>query len=205
MWSELAADARFYSTLRWPESDGPWRRTLVWFLSCGLLVLALQRLAHHHLARRAERGWTAGTIASRVMLALARRPIFIVTKCDVADAIEIGPGTYLSDRGFLILGPKRIGSGTLIHERVTIGVRAGSGVRPTIGENVWIGPDCVIYGEVSLGDGATVLPGSVLSMNVPAGAVAGGNPATIVCRQFDNGRLRRTLATDIDAKSLTAK
>lgn len=178
---------------------------LVWLSSRGLLVLALQRLGHEHRARRTQGGWTPATLASRLVLALVRRPIFIITKCDVADAIEIGPGTYLSDRGCLILGPKRIGSGTLIHERVTIGVRAGSAVRPTIGANVWIGPDCVIYGEVSLGDGATVLPGSVLSSNVPAGALAGGNPATIRRRRFDNSALRRTLATEIDPESLAAQ
>lgn len=205
MWSELAADARLYRALRWPGRKGRWQCTLVWFRSRGLMLLALQRIAHHYRARRAREGWSAGTIALRILLALVGRPILIITRSDVPDWIDIGRGIYLSDHGFLILGPKRIGSGTLIHQRVSIGVRAGSATPPTIGENVWIGPDCVIYGDISLGDGATVLPGSVLSMNVPAGAVAGGNPATIVRRQFDNSPLRRTLATDIDPKSLAAK
>jgi serine O-acetyltransferase len=205
MWPELAADARLYSALQWPGRKRPWPRALVWFRSRGLIMLALQRIAHHYQARRAREGWSAGTIAWRILLALVRRPVFIITKSEVSDWVDIGGGIYLSDNGFLILGPQRIGSGTLIHQRVSIGVRAGSAVRPTIGENVWIGPDCVIYGEISLGDGATVLPGSVVSMSVPAGAVAGGNPATIVRRQFDNRTLRRTLATDIDPKSLAAK
>jgi serine O-acetyltransferase len=202
MWSELAADARFYSALRWPGKEGPLRRALIWVRSPGLLVLALQRASHRYLECRAQRGRTCEAIALRLLQRLARLPIAMLTKCDVADSIVIGRGIYLSDQGFLILGPERIGSGTLIHERVTIGVRAGEERRPSIGENVWIGPDSVIYGNVSLGDGATVLPGSVVSMNVPAGAVAAGNPAVIVRRQFDNAALRRTLARNIDPGSL---
>ncbi|MGP8035314.1 MAG: acyltransferase [Steroidobacteraceae bacterium] len=166
--------------------------------SPGLLVLALQRLMHHYEKRRLQCGRTAETILLRLVIALVRRPVFILTKCDVAERTDIGPGVYLSDRGFLILGPHSIGSGTVIHERVTIGVRAGEQGRPVVGKNVWIGRDCVIYGSLSIGDGATVLPGSVLSMNVPVGAVAGGNPATIVHRQFNNGPLRRSLAGEVN-------
>jgi len=204
MSSELAADARLYSSLRWPGSDAFLRRAVVWLCSTGLLVLALQRISHRYLERRALRGWTAETILLRLIIALARRPIAILSKCDLAGDITIGNGVYLSDRGFLILRPARIGSGTLIHERVTIGVRAGDPAKPVIGNNVWIGPDCVIYGKVSVGDGATILPGSIVSMSVPAGAVVAGNPAMIVRRQFDNSGLRRSLASGIDSKTLAA-
>jgi serine O-acetyltransferase len=181
------------------------RRALIWFRSSGLLVLALQRVSYGFLQQRAQRGWTAGTIGLRILIGLTRRPMMILTKCDVDDSIQIDPGVYLSDNGFLILGPVRIGSGTLIHERVTIGVRAGDPGKPVIGEKVWIGPDCVIYGNLSVGDGATVLPGAVVSMSVPARAVAAGNPATIVRREFDNTALRGSLARDIDPQSLVPR
>jgi serine O-acetyltransferase len=191
-----------YSALRWPGRVGALWRALIWVRSTGLLVLALQRVSHRYLLHRAQRGWSAETLVLRILIALARRSIAILTKCDVAELVDVGQGVYLSDRGFLILGPERIGGGTLIHERVTIGVRAGDPGRPVIGENVWIGPDCIIYGNVSVGNGATVLPGSVVSMNVPAGAVISGNPATIVRRGFDNTALRRTLGTDIVRPSM---
>jgi len=204
MSSELAADAKLYSSLRWPRSDTSLRRALVWLCSSGLLVLALQRISHRYIERRALKGWTAETLLLRLVIALGRRPIAIVTKCDLAGDITIGHGVYLSDRGFLILRPERIGSGTLIHERVTIGIRAGDPAKPVIGDNVWIGPDCVIYGNVTVGNGATILPGSVVSMSVPAGAVVAGNPAIIVRRQFDNAELRRTLNSVIDPKRLAS-
>ena len=205
MWSALIADARLSSRLKWPPGDSALRRALIWFRSRGLLVLALQRLSYGYLQRRAQRGWTAGTIALKVLIALTRRPLMILTKCDVDKSIQIDPGVYLSDRGFLILGAVRIGSGTLIHERVTIGVGAGDPGKPVIGENVWIGPDCIIYGGLSVGDGATVLPGAVESMNIQARAVAAGNTATIVRRHVDNAVIRGSLARDIDPRSLAPK
>jgi acetyltransferase-like isoleucine patch superfamily enzyme len=44
-----------------------------------------------------------------------------------------------------------------------------------------------------------------VSVSVPAGAVAGGNPATIVRRQFDNAALRGTLVRVIDPKLIASK
>lgn len=196
MWSELAADARLSSRLRWPDRSSSLRRALIWLRSGGLLVLALQRVSHRYVQRRAQLGWTPGLILTRLLIGLTRRPIMMVMKCDVDETIDIAPGIYLSDCGFLILGAVGIGSGTLIHERVTIGAGAGA-KKPMVGANVWIGPDCVLYGGISVGDGATVLPGSVVSIDVPPGAVAAGNPATIIQRQFDNAALRRTLARDV--------
>lgn len=202
MWSELAVDARLYSALHWPRRAGRLWYGLIWLRAPGLWVLALQRVMRHYTQLRSRGGWTAQTIALRLLIALARRPVFILTKCDVAERSDIAAGVYLSDRGFLILGPHAIGSGTLIHERVTIGVRAGEQGRPDIGAKVWIGRDCVIYGHLSIGEGATVLPGSVVSINVPAGAVVAGNPASILRREFDNAPLRGSLAGDVDRASL---
>lgn len=202
MWSALAADARLYHALRWPGKKGALSCALIWVRSPGLLVLACQRLHHSYQGYRESEGWSVRTVALRLVLAIGRWPLTMLYKCDVSTATEIADGVYLSDRGQLILGAVRIGSGTVIHDRVTIGTRASGPETPVIGRNVWIGPDCVIYGDITIGDGATILPGSVVSMNVRPGAVAGGNPAILVCPHFDNARLRRTLAADVDRATL---
>ena len=155
---------------------------------------------------RRRDGWTLRLVALRIVLVVAKPLEFMLTKSDVWINTDIAPNVYLSDRGYVFLGPWRIGSGTLIHERVLIGAKAAqSDARPAIGDNVWIGPECVIYGDSRLGDGCTVLPGSVLSMNVPDRAVVGGNPAVIVRKDFDNSDLRRSVAVNIDRKTLTWK
>ena len=85
----------------------------------------------------------------------------------------------------------------MIGARVTIGRSHVNGGRPIIGRNVWIGSDCVIYGAISIGDGPTLLPGTVISKNIPANIVMQGNPARLVLQNFDNAELRDL--QDLDA------
>ena len=53
-------------------------------------------------------------------------------------------------------------------------------VRPVrIGNNVMIGGFCVIAPGVTIGDGASIGPGTIVSRNVPAGAIVTGNSMRI--------------------------
>lgn len=47
--------------------------------------------------------------------------------------------------------------------------------RVQIGENVWIGPGCVIRNGISIGDNARVNMGAVVTLSVPAGMSVSGN------------------------------
>ena len=47
--------------------------------------------------------------------------------------------------------------------------------RVHIGENVWIGPGCVLRNGISIGDNARVNMGAVVTLSVPAGASVSGN------------------------------
>lgn len=173
-------------------------------LSRGLIALEVHRLTHRYRGMRRLRRWAPSTVALKLMVVLGRALVVVLNKSDINATSAIDSGVYLSDRGYLMIGPRRVGRGTLIHHHVTIGSKAGGGSdKATVGENVWIGPDCVIYGNIAIGDGATVLPGSVVSWNVPSRAVVGGNPATIILSEFDNSSLRRSLDTNIDRSLLT--
>jgi serine O-acetyltransferase len=101
---------------------------------------------------------------------------------------QINGVVYLSNRGYLMYGVRSIGAGSLIHERCTFGcsVAGGGEGRPVIGEHVWIGPDCIIAGSLTAGDGATVLPGSFLTFSVPPRTVVKGNPTLLVRTNFEN-------------------
>jgi acetyltransferase-like isoleucine patch superfamily enzyme len=58
-----------------------------------------------------------------------------------------------------------------------------SDVRPvTIGDDVWIGKDCIVFPGVRIGQGAIVSAGSVVRKHIPPYAVVAGNPAQIVFR-----------------------
>jgi len=204
IWPAVRDDFRFYCSLHFPRGASLPRRLLRCMRSAGFFVLAILRAERNFMECRRRDGWTLRLVVLRIVLVFAKPLEFMMTKSDVWINSDIAPNVYLSDRGYLFLGPWTIGGGTLIHDRVLIGAKAAqSDARPAIGANVWIGPECVIYGDSRLGDGCTVLPGSVLSMNVPDRAVVGGNPAVIVRRDFDNSGLRHSLAVNIDRETLT--
>jgi acetyltransferase-like isoleucine patch superfamily enzyme len=50
----------------------------------------------------------------------------------------------------------------------------------TIGDDVWIGKDCIIFPGVRIGDCAIVSAGSVVRRHVPPYAVVAGNPAQVI-------------------------
>ncbi len=121
----------------------------------------------------------------------------ISSKSEIDERIEIDSGVCFSDQGYIMYGAQKTGTGTVIGTRVTVGMGHADNGRPLIGRDVWIGSDCIVYGSISIGDGATLLPGTVLSKSIPAGAVMQGNPARLVLQNFDNSKLR--MLQDADA------
>jgi len=179
-------------------------------LPAGKLVIANQRVSRRFIeARRAKRGWTLNQIVLRARLAILSPLMVAIAKAEVLDDVEIDEDVYLSERGHFVIGARRIGAGTHIHHCVTIGRDLFDGGRPLIGRDVWIGSDCVIYGNIAIGDGATILPGTVLTKSIPPRVVVQGNPARVVRRDFDNSSLRRSHDPEVtvlpDAPAAVAK
>ena len=76
------------------------------------------------------------------------------------------------------------------------GARPAEGELPykgdtVIGNDVWIGFDALIMPGVRIGDGAIVAARSVVTSDVPAYAIVGGNPARVVRARFDADHVRR--------------
>ena len=55
-----------------------------------------------------------------------------------------------------------------------------------IGNDVWIGRECVIMPGVHIGDGAIITACSVVVKDIPAYTVAGENPAKPLKKRFDD-------------------
>jgi len=49
----------------------------------------------------------------------------------------------------------------------------------TIEDNVWLGHGVLILGSVTIGEGAIIQAGAVVTKDVPKLGIAGGNPATV--------------------------
>lgn len=54
-----------------------------------------------------------------------------------------------------------------------------------IGHDVWIGHDVTIMPGIKVGSGAVIAAKSVVTADVPAYAIVGGNPARLIRKRFD--------------------
>ncbi|HEY0941168.1 MAG TPA: hypothetical protein VGE08_13795 [Steroidobacter sp.] len=202
MWSALRADIRLYWELQRQRLSAPlaFMRLLT---SRGLLMLAVHRLSRHLMQLREHRRWSLQIILIRVLVGIGHELAVVLAKADLQASTLIEPGVYLSDRGNLVIGATRIGSGSVLHHCVTIGMDLTKAGRPSIGNDVWIGPDCVIYGAIQVGDGATILPGTVVTRNVPPRAVISGNPARVLRLDYDNRQLRSSVLPVVQEELVT--
>jgi acetyltransferase-like isoleucine patch superfamily enzyme len=63
--------------------------------------------------------------------------------------------------------------------------------RVTIGHDVWLGANTVVLSGVSIGDGAVIAAGAVVSRNVAPFAVVGGVPARVLRYRFPADMIKR--------------
>ena len=113
--------------------------------------------------------------------------------CDLGYQIRLGNNVFINYQCvFLDIAPITIGDDTLIGPNVGI-YTATHPTDPaqrlagkcwsepiTIGRNVWIGGSAVILPGVTIGDGAVVAAGAVVTKDIPENAIAAGNPAKII-------------------------
>jgi acetyltransferase-like isoleucine patch superfamily enzyme len=94
----------------------------------------------------------------------------------VVESVEIGAGTALSNGVFVSDGQHRFdGPPTpFLHQ----GMWSKGPLR--IGENVWVGVNAAVMGNVTIGDWSIIGANSVVTHDVPPGCVAVGTPARVI-------------------------
>lgn len=143
------------------------------------LLLCLTETTHEYrnlFYHRLGHGSLAGKVAGR-LLRMAFRPEPTLQ----LNTRSIGPGLFIQHGVATIVSAESIGANCWINQMVAIGYRAaaeGEQLRaPRIGDNVTICAGAKVFGEVNVGDGATVGANAVVVRDVPAGQVAVGIPA----------------------------
>lgn len=110
---------------------------------------------------------------------------------DCGKNIKIGKNVFINACcRFQDQGGIEIGDGSLIGHNTTIATlnhdfnplkRRNLTPSPVkIGKNVWIGSDCTILPGVTIGDGAIIGAGSVVTKSIPQNVIAVGNPARVI-------------------------
>ncbi len=81
--------------------------------------------------------------------------------------------------------------------------------KTVIGNDVWIGSNCLIKEGVSIGDGAIIGMGSVVTHDVPAYEIWAGTPARFIRKRFDDVTVEKLLKirwwdlSDADLKKIS--
>ena len=104
--------------------------------------------------------------------------------------VRIGNLCSITGAAFVTNGTISIGDYAFVAHEVTFtdsqfavpfdGDDVEPGPKTTVGENVWIGARATILGGSHIGDNAVIGAGAVVNGEIPAFAIAAGNPATVI-------------------------
>ncbi len=143
--------------------------------------------------------WTALGVSHPVVLRTLRPGAFL----------SIGRGTGISGGSICAAVSVRIGERCLIGADVVIADTDFHSIDPAqreagwpaiacapveIGDEVFIGTRATLLKGVRIGNGAVIGAGAVVTRSVPAGAIAAGNPATILARKASVAQSSSTIA-----------
>lgn len=115
--------------------------------------------------------------------------IFSGRNLSLGDDVDLAKGVLLTTDGGLTIGDRvLVGYSTHIltsnHNVPELPLRifdAGHIKKPVIIHNdVWIGANCIILPGVTIGEGAIVAAGSVVTKDVPENAYVAGTPAKVI-------------------------
>ena len=95
---------------------------------------------------------------------------------------SIGGGVYLPHPYATILNAQSIGKHFTCRQCTTIGNKEDgrNDLRPTIGDNVTLGANVCIVGDIHIGNNVVIGCGSVVVRDVPDNSVVAGNPARVI-------------------------
>lgn len=97
---------------------------------------------------------------------------------EIPPLTSIGAGLALHHgQGLVVNNASVIGAECTLRHGVTIGNKGHDSQCPVIADRVDIGANAIILGAVSIGEGAIIGAGTVITKDVPAEAVMVGNPA----------------------------
>lgn len=93
----------------------------------------------------------------------------------IGDDVQIGPGAVLWGMDHGMEPGRPIRTQPLYHEPIVVG------------DDVWIAAHAVVLKGVTIGSGAVVGAGSVVTRDVPEGAIVVGNPARVLRYRGEGG------------------
>lgn len=105
---------------------------------------------------------------------------------EISPYTDIGGGLYLGHPYCITINPNaKLGYNINLHKGVTIG-QENRGKRkgvPIIGNDVWIGVNSTIVGNIIIGDDVLIAPNTYVNCDIPNHCVVFGNPCIVKTKE----------------------
>ena len=114
----------------------------------------------------------------------------------IGDSVHVGQNCFIDGTGKLKIGKDSMLGHNVVfltgnHEfkNPTIPIRLQGGIPMPIvvGEDVWLGANVIVLGDVTIGKGSVIGAGSVVTKNIPPYSVAIGVPAKVISKRSLQG------------------
>jgi serine O-acetyltransferase len=168
----VAADARVTAAHRGERSEFSSR------IDAALQVLRLIWVTDAFAAQALYRA-KARMQALRVPILprIAHRLAMTVAQVSIGDSVVVAAGVYIVHGQVVMDGLVEVHTGAVIAPWVTLGLRGGDVVGPTIEHSVSIGTGAKVLGRVRIGAGAQIGANAVVLEDVAPGSTVVGVPA----------------------------
>ncbi|BEP13388.1 hypothetical protein acdb102_16990 [Acidothermaceae bacterium B102] len=163
-----ARDVITKDMIRWQEcKDRPERGLLALLLLLTDTTPEFRNLYNYRLAKTGM----LGVIISRSQAVVYKPELSLFVRSD-----SIGPGLYIQHGFASSIAAESIGANCWVNQQVTIGKDSFSRA-PRIEDDVVIATGAIVIGGITIGKGAHIGAGAVVTKDVPPGMVAVGVPA----------------------------
>lgn len=116
---------------------------------------------------------------------VVRRGVYLASP----NELEIGDGTFIGRANLFCTGGVKIGKNVNVSDGVVV-ITAKHDIRSAkfealyesiaIGDYAWLATNCIILAGVTVGEGAIVAAGAVVTKDVAPYTIVGGNPAIVI-------------------------
>lgn len=122
----------------------------------------------------------------RIVFLFVEKWIEILTGIRIPGECQIGKGLYIGHFGHIILSDQAVlGENCNLSQGVTIGAshRGKNAGAPVIGDRVYIGPNAVIFGKITIDSDSAIGAGAIVTKSFSERSVIAGNPARLISQE----------------------